>query len=455
MSKGWRLRLPRSLFGQVALLYGATALAAAILLPFGTAMLLHQIAGQYQRVMLERQADAVAMLLPGDRPHRAVRAVDLLAGGLTLAVVDRSRHVLAERGPARPELVTGIALDSRTRHVRRGALAAVSRPVGGRWVVVSQDAAAPEVVTDDIVRTFLSRFVWLLLPVTLIVPLVGAWMARRLTRRMSAVSAIAADIGPRTLDRRLPQGTLPAEVEPLAIATNAALDRLEQSFVTQAAFAADVAHELRTPLSVIRLRADGVTDPAVRTALLAEVDRAAHVIAQLLALADLERPPEDAGTPVDLLALAEQVVADRAPMVIDAGYRIALEDRGPTPVRGYAHAIQLAVENLIENVLRHTPPGTGITVAVGPGAQVRVTDDGPPIDPATLAQMTRRFWRGSATRSGGSGLGLSIVARVAAAHDGALHLSTGANGHGLCATVTLERADIDRVGDRSRWPNDG
>lgn len=89
MSKGWHLRLPRSLFGQVALLYGATALAAAILLPFGTAMLLHQIAGQYQRVMLERQADAVAMLLPGDRPHRAVRAVDLLAGGLTLAVVDQ------------------------------------------------------------------------------------------------------------------------------------------------------------------------------------------------------------------------------------------------------------------------------------------------------------------------------------------------------------------------------
>ena len=432
-----RLRLPRSLFGQVALLYVATAIAAAILLPFGTAALLQQIAGQYQRVMLERQADALAMLLPGDRPHRAVRTVDVLAGGLTLAVVDRERHVLAERGPPRLELVARVPLDTRVRFVRRGALAAVSWPAGGRWAVVSQDAAAPEVVTDDIVRTFLSRFVWLLLPVTLIVPLVGAWMARRLTRRMSAASAIAAGIGPRTLDRRLPEGTLPAEVEPLARATNAALDRLEQSFVAQAAFAADVAHELRTPLSVVRLRADGVADRAVRAGLLAEVDRAAHVIAQLLALADLERPPEDAGAPVDLLALAEQVVADRAPIVIDAGYGIALEDHGAMPVRGYAHAIQLAIDNLIQNVLRHTPAGTRIVVAVGPGAAVSVTDDGPPIDPATLAQMTRRFWRGAGTRSGGSGLGLSIVARVAAAHDGALHLSAGPGGRGLCARLTL------------------
>ena len=431
------VRLPRSLFGQVALLYAATALAAAILLPFGTAMLLHQIAGRYQRVLLERQADTLAMLLPASRPHFAVRAVDVLAGGLSLAVVDRARHVLAERGPSRPELIARVPLGSHLRFVRRGALAAVSRPVGGRWVVVSQDAAAPEVVTDDIVRTFLSRFVWLLLPVTLIVPLVGAGLARRLTRRMSAASVIAAGIGPRTLDRRLPQGTLPAEVEPLAVATNAALDRLEQSFATQAACAADVAHELRTPLSVVRLRADGVADPAVRAGLLAEVDRAAHVIAQLLALADLERPPEDVAALVDLAALAEQVVADRAPMVIDAGYAIGLENHGPTRVRGYAGAIQLAVENLIENVLRHTPVGTRITVAVGPGPQVRVIDDGAPIDPATLAQMTRRFWRGGGGRSGGSGLGLSIVARVAAAHEGALDLSAGPDGRGLCAQLLL------------------
>lgn len=437
------MRLPRSLLGQVALLHIATALFAAVLLPFGTSALLHQIARHYQREMLERQADALALLLSGDSPRSAVRGVDVLAGGLTLAVIDPSRRVLAERGPSRPELVARVPLDARSRLVRRGALAAISRPAGGRWIVVSQDAAAPEVVTDDIVRTFLDRFVWLLLPVTLIVPLVGALMARRLTRRMSAASDIAAGIGPRTLDRRLPRGTLPAEVEPLAVATNAALDRLEQSFATQAAFAADVAHELRTPLAVIRLRADGVADAGVRAGLLAEVDHAAHVIAQLLALADLERPPEDAATDIDLAVLAEQIVADRAPAVIEAGYGIALEmadapDGQGSPCRGYPHAIRIAVENLIANVLRHTPAGTRITVTVGPGAEVRVADDGPRIDPATLAQMTRRFWRGAGARSGGSGLGLSIVARVAAAHGGALHLSAGPGGNGLCARLTLE-----------------
>ena len=255
---------------------------------------------------------------------------------------------------------------------------------------------------------------------------------------MQAVSATAAAIGPRALDTRLPRGTLPSEVEPLAAATNEALDRLEDGFRTQAAFAADIAHELRTPLAVIRLRADAVDDAAVKDALLASMDRAARVVAQLLALADLERPVEYAGEPLDLAALAEAVVVGRAPDILAAGRTIALENlSADTGSIGYPGAILLALENLVDNAVRHTAPGTVIVVRGGSGARIGVIDDGVGVAPEHLARLKHRFWRGDGSRSEGSGIGLSIADRVARAHLGLLDVAPRPGGKGLCFEMTF------------------
>lgn len=434
-------RRPRSLFGQLALLHVAIALAAALTLPVAVAALLHRVARHYQHEVLDQQAQRVAARLHGERGDaaRTLAGVDLLAGGLSLTIVDAQRHVLAARGPARPAIVAAAPLARRARMVRRGRVAAISAPAGARWIIVSQDGAAPEVVTDDIITTFLKRFVLMLLPFVMLGPLVAAWLTRRMTRRMRTASEIAAAIGPRTLDRRLPRDTLPAEIEPLAAATNAALDRLEQAFAAQAAFAADVAHELRTPLATIRLRADAIANPATRAALRGEVDRAARVIAQLLSLADLERPIDTEAAPVDLAALAEQVVADRAPAVLAAGLAIELVVEDARHVPGHGAALALALENLVDNAVRHGRDATRLTVQAGPGARLGVADDGAAIPPERLGRMRERFWKGEA-RSGGSGLGLSIVARVAAAHGGALALEAGDGGRGLRAWLILEDA---------------
>jgi len=427
---------PRSLFGQLALLHIAIALAAAGTLPVAVGALLHRVARHYQHEVLHQQAQRVADRLSADRgdARRALASVDLLAGGLALAIVDGGRHVLAARGATVPGAVP---LVSRPELVRLGRVAVLSRPMdAGRWIVVSQDSTAPEVVTDDIVTTFLKRFVLLLLPFVMLGPLAAAWLTRGIRARMRRAAQTAAAIGPRALDRRLPQGTLPVEIEPLAAATNEALDRLEQAFAAQAAFAADVAHELRTPLATIRLRADAVTDAAARAALLQQVDRAARVIAQLLSLADLERPVQDDGAAVDLGALAEEVVAERAPAVLASGRTIALQVDGAVTIPGQRAAITLALENLIDNAVRHTPAGARITAVAGPGARLCVSDDGAAIAPERLLKMRERFWKGEA-RSGGSGLGLSIVARIAAAHGGALTLAPGEDGRGLRACLEL------------------
>ncbi|SFO38509.1 Signal transduction histidine kinase [Sphingomonas sp. OK281] len=427
--------LPKSLLGQFVALHVVTATIATIALSLGVAMLLHSTADHYQRRLLRQQAAIIANALPQSAALRS----DVLTDGMAVAIIDRNRAVVMAKGPARPRIIAAVPMDHGMHFFHRGVIEAYSVPIAGsRWIVASQDSAAPEVITDDIVSAFLKRFALLVLPIAALVPLIGALLTRRLTRRMQAVSATAAAIGPRTLDTRLPRGTLPSEVEPLAAATNEALDRLEDGFRTQAAFAADIAHELRTPLAVIRLRADAVDDAGVKEALFAAVDRAARVVTQLLALADLERPVEDAGEPLDLAALAETVVSSRAPGILADGRTIALEDISDnTGSIGYPGAIRLALENLVDNAVRHTPPGTAIVVRVGAGARISVVDDGDGVAPEHLARLKHRFWRGDGSRSEGSGIGLSIVDRVARAHHGVLDVAPGPGGRGLCFEIAF------------------
>jgi signal transduction histidine kinase len=439
------MRLPaaRSLLGQFVALHLIVALATAMALFWSASALLHQTADHFQRNLLRRQA-ALSIIAAGASTTAAQPIV--LSNGMAVSTIGPDRHVRRSEGPPRPEILAAAPLDRTSHFFRRGGVEGYSVPAGDGWIVVSQDDADPAVVTDDIVRTFLPRFALIGLPIAALAPFIGVLLARRLTLRMRAVSAIAGTIGPRSLDTRLPLGHLPLEAEPLAEATNAALDRLAAAIHVQTAFAADVAHELRTPLAVIRLRADAVAEPDTRAAIMAAVDRAARVISQLLSLAELERPLEDGGTPLDLHALAEHVVADRAPAVLASGRSIALKREGETAwVRGYPDALMLALENLVDNAARHTSPGTAIIVKSGPGGQIMVSDDGDPILDTHFARLTNRLWQGSSTSSEGtgiegSGIGLSIVERVARAHGGSLAVSRGQRRRGLAFLITLDDA---------------
>mgnify|MGYP000100110524 CR=1 FL=1 len=437
-----RVRAPRSLLGQFIALHVGIALVAAITLLWSASALLHQTADHFQRNLLRRQAALSASFGQAGAPQPVV-----LSNGMAVSVIGRNRRVLNSYGPPRPQILAAAPLDETSHFFRKGAIQAFCLPATVGWIVVSQDDADPEVVTDDVVRNFLSRFALISLPIALLVPVIGALLARRLTHRMRMVSLAAAQIGPQSLDARLPRGLLPLEAEPLAEAANAALDRLAAAIRVQTAFAADVAHELRTPLAAIRLRADAIADAEARSALMAAVDRAGRVIAQLLALAELERPLESSGTTVDLHRMAEQVVADRAPAILASGRSIALDrDSGLAQVYGYSEALTLALENLLDNATRHTPPGTAIHVRSG-SSHIIVSDDGPPLPQDDLARLTERLWRGAGSPVEGSGIGLSIVDRVAHAHGGRLNVRRGDAGRGLVFEIKVRRPKLGVTGD--------
>lgn len=429
---------PRSLLAQFVMLHVAVALVAAVVLLWSATALLHQTADHFQRDLLRRQAQ-IAAAAPAMSPI-------LLTDGMAVAAVDRARRVHGASGPARPRMLAAAPLDRTAHFFRHGAIQGYSVPTADGWIVASQDDTNPEVVTDDIVRTFLARFALISLPIAALVPLIGVVLARRLTLRMRRVSAIAATIGPRSSTTRLPLGLLPIEAEPLARSTNAALDRLADALHVQTAFAADVAHELRTPLAVVRLRADAIADGPVRRELMNAVDRAARVIAQLLALAELEQPLAVDTLPIDLATLAEDVVSDRAPALFAGGRSIALEADAHLPhVPGYPDAITLALKNLIDNAAKHTPPGTAIVVRVESGARLSVSDDGAGVPEAQLDRLKRRLWRGNVTGVEGSGIGLSIVDRIARAHGGMLSIRHGPGGRGLTFLLALTSTDEDQT----------
>jgi signal transduction histidine kinase len=221
---------------------------------------------------------------------------------------------------------------------------------------------------------------------------------------------------------RIDTSELPTEALPFTDAVNDLLERLDEAAVRQEAFAADVAHELRTPLALLALELDQFDDDdAVR--LKEDVMAMRRLIDQLMLLAQIDAfdAAQIALEQVPLVAVARDVVTSIAPAVITAGRTIDLKtDAEEAIVRGRREAIAAALRNLVENAVRATPIGGAIHVRVGPGLIVSVSDDGPGLSPDRLRALARRHCRADHASNDGAGLGLAIVERIMAAHGGRL-----------------------------------
>jgi signal transduction histidine kinase len=248
---------------------------------------------------------------------------------------------------------------------------------------------------------------------------VAAVTIHRTLKPVTALSVQAGAITPRTTGLRLDEANVPAEVLPLVTAFNAALERLDRGFAMQRRFTANAAHQLRTPLAILRARLDGMDAGVEATALKRDCDRITRVVAQLLAIARLDAHEIEIAETVDLCALARETVSTLATLAIAEGRSLSLDaGAAPVAVRGNSAALGDALGNLIENALRFAPPRGTVEVVVRPGAALAVLDRGPGVKPEERARVFEPFWRGSDPRGPGSGLGLAIVAEIAAAHGG-------------------------------------
>ena len=367
----------------------------------------------------------------------------LVEPGMRYVVIDRSTgRVLGQSQPSITELIPMPPQGASRRmafSVSRPTTEATSRLDG--FVAIRDTSAGPVLtaVAQEHV-TLWQSVAWAVdelkedvvpigVPLAIVTLLVTAMTIRRTLKPVAKLSRQAEAITPRTIGLRLDAAKVPAEVLPLVTAFNAALDRLDQGFMIQRRFTANAAHQLRTPLAILRARLDGMGDGTETATLKRDCDRIARVVSQLLSIARLDAHQIEIGETVDLCVLARETVADMAPLAIRDGRVLAL-DCGAAPVaaRGNSAALREALGNLIDNALRFSPASGTVEIAVRPGASLSVLDRGPGVPEHERARMFEPFWRGRDARGPGSGLGLAIVAEIAEAHGGRVQALARAGG---------------------------
>jgi signal transduction histidine kinase len=232
-------------------------------------------------------------------------------------------------------------------------------------------------------------------------------------------SRAARDIGPGNPSARIASLSMPSEIRPLADAVNDALARLEAGYRAQQRFLANAAHELKTPLTVLRGRLELEQVDALRTAAMVEIDGMARIVGQLLLLAEAADPSSYRRASVDWRGVAERARGMVAFVAERGGVAIGITSIGrEASLDGDGSALTTAVRNLLENAIRHSPRGGHVAIEIR-GRALCVRDEGCGLPPGAEAQVFERFWR--ADRSGdGAGLGLAIVREVMQAHGGSV-----------------------------------
>ena len=303
---------------------------------------------------------------------------------------------------------------------------------------------------SDALHRLLIEYIAALGGMTLLSVLAGGLLAGRALRPLRRIIATARRVSGENLDERIALRGPADELKELADTFDVMLGRLQEAFASQRQFVANASHELRTPLAIMRTEVDvALADPdcgaeelrAMAGALRETVDRCERLIAGLLTLAR-SGASAGQGEPVDLAALCADCVTDMRAQAHEAGVQVSagLE---PAWATGDPALLERMVANLLDNAIRHNNDGGWLEVrsgTEGSRAWLRVANGGERIDPHSAAQLTEPFRRLGRDRPG-FGLGLSIVAAVAAAHGGEVALNAPEAG-GLEVTVELPAGPV-------------
>jgi two-component system, OmpR family, sensor histidine kinase QseC len=305
----------------------------------------------------------------------------------------------------------------------------------------------------SILWAVLRSTLWPLAAALPLLALLAWWAIRRglvpLRRLGEVLTHRQADsLQPLTLQRS------PAELDPVVGALNGLFDRIGALLETERRFTADAAHELRTPIAAIRAQAQVALSeadaPARRHALLATLegcDRATRLVEQLLTLSRLEALAAPPARPVDAAVLSRRVLAALAPRALAKGQRLELDAADDCAVAADETLLEMLLRNLVDNAVRYSPPRARVQVSVlrqGSRVLLQVEDGGPGLAPEMQARLGERFWRPPGQAEFGSGLGWSIVRRIAAVLGLQLRVQRSAALGGLAVEVSAPAAPAVR-----------
>lgn len=296
-----------------------------------------------------------------------------------------------------------------------------------------------ELITEDDLYIMLLTF-----------PLSGLLIWIIIGRGLDSLERVAEEVSNRAPSHLEPVNikAVPQEIKPVIDELNKLFHRLKEGFDREKRFAADAAHELRTPLAAIKTQAQvALNAPSLAEKndalekLISSVDRSTHVVQQLLTMSKLV--PE-AGTindlsKVNLVKIAQEILATLVPTAIEKNIELELEhDKHLPKFTGNATAISILIRNLVDNAIRYSSPGGHVIVrirAVQHELLLEVCDDGPGIPDELRARVFERFFRVLGNKSQGSGLGLGIVKQICDLHNARVTLESPKEGTGLVVTV--------------------
>jgi signal transduction histidine kinase len=364
------------------------------------------------------------------------------------ALIDTNpRQAGAESFASRPEIAAAlrgrVAAGTRPSTTLHTSLLYVAVPLGSGGRV---DGAVRITYPTSAVDSRILRY-WLILAaiaaiVLLFAAVIGVRFAAFVGRPLRRLEGAAAAAGAGDLTVRAPEDEGPPEVRSLASVFNETTAKLEQLLRSQEEFVADASHQLRTPLTALRLRLENLerdVGPPGRPefdAALTEVERLAGLIDGLLVLARADADATPLGR-VELGELVRERVDAWSSLADERGLRLVAEVDGRPAARAAVERVRQVIDNLVENAVEASPPGGTVTVgarSAPPWTELRVRDEGPGLSLEERRRAFDRFWR---SRGGeGSGLGLAIVRRLVVADGGTVELIP-ANGQGLQAVVRL------------------
>jgi signal transduction histidine kinase len=266
--------------------------------------------------------------------------------------------------------------------------------------------------------------------------------ARFVTRSIERVTRLALAIEPRAPQASISLDEVPVELKPLVSALNRAFHEINAYIQGQRRFLGNAAHQLRTPLTLLRAKIEDVTEPALKAELVCDVRRLTSLVSAMLDLARLQDHAIEK-RPIDLRTLTRDVLADFSPSALDAGVELSLEQGPPgsVVVLGVEAAVRSALANLVGNALIHARGAARIVANLGRGS-VSISDDGAGFSPAPQLNVIEPFQTG-ATAKEGHGLGLSIIQEIMTAHAGTLTI-TSTPGRGTTVCLSFPEAPRER-----------